>query len=83
MDHSLIIERLAKQIRTRRLNRGLTQLQLAARADLPRQKIIAIEQGNPSVAMAAFAKALAALDCELQVVPAVMPTLDDIQGMFE
>ncbi len=83
MDYALIIDRLSKQIRARRLNMGLTQVQLAARADLPRQKIIAIEKGGVSVSVAAYARALAALDCELQVIPAVMPTLDDIQGMFE
>lgn len=79
----LVAERLGKQIRTRRLNLGLTQLQLAELAGLTRHKVIAVEQGSLSVAVVAYAKALGALDCELQVVPAVMPTLDEIQGMFE
>lgn len=83
MDHVLITERLATQMRARRVNLGLTQIQLAHRAGLPRQKIIAMEKGSLSVAMAAYAKALGALDCELKVVPAVMPTLEEIQGMFE
>ncbi|HEK1692144.1 TPA: helix-turn-helix domain-containing protein [Pseudomonas putida] len=83
MDHGLITERLATQMRARRMNLGLTQMQLAHRAGLPRQKIIAMEKGSLSVAIAAYAKALGALDCELQVVPAVMPTLDQIQGVFE
>jgi len=83
LDHSLTAERLATQMRARRVNLGLTQIQLADRAGLPRQKIIAMEKGSLSAAMAAYAKALGALDCELQVVPAVMPTLDEIQGMFE
>ncbi|QXH51855.1 helix-turn-helix domain-containing protein [Pseudomonas fakonensis] len=83
MDSSLITDRLGALIRTRRLNRGLTQQQVAALAGLTRQKVIAVEQGSFSVAMGAYAKVLAALDCELQVVPAVMPTLDEIQGLFE
>jgi len=83
LDHSLTAERLATQMRARRVNLGLTQIQLADRAGLPRQKIIAMEKGSLSAAMAAYAKALGALDYELQVVPAVMPTLDEIQGMFE
>lgn len=83
MHSSLITDRLGALIRTRRLNRGLTQQQVAALAGLTRQKVIAVEQGSVSVAMGAYAKVLAALDCELQVVPAVMPTLDEIQGLFE
>ncbi|WDY57923.1 helix-turn-helix domain-containing protein [Pseudomonas sp. PSKL.D1] len=83
MDFTLITERLGMQIRSRRQNLGLTQAQLAQRARLTRQKIIAVEQGCLTVTMVAYAKALGALGCELQVVPAVMPTLDEIQGMFE
>ncbi|KNX80527.1 XRE family transcriptional regulator [Pseudomonas sp. 250J] len=83
MTPSLIIERLGEQIRTRRLNRGLTQQALATLSGLTRQKVIAMEKGSLSVAIGAYARALAAVDCELQVVPAVMPTLDEIEGMFE
>lgn len=83
MDYALITQRLGQQIKTRRLNRGLTQAQVAALADLTRQKVIAIEQGNLSVGMASYARVLAALDSELQVITAVMPTLEEVQGMFE
>ncbi|MCF1490783.1 helix-turn-helix domain-containing protein [Pseudomonas sp. AA27] len=83
MTPSLIIERLGEQIRVRRLNRGLTQQALATLSGLTRQKVIAMEKGSLSVSIGAYARALAAVDCELQVVPAVMPTLDEIEGMFE
>lgn len=83
MDHELLTQRLGRQIRTRRLHRGLTQQQLAELANLTRQKIIAVEKGSLSVAVAAYAKALGAMDCELQVIAAAMPTLEEIQGMFE
>ncbi|MCU0124495.1 helix-turn-helix domain-containing protein [Pseudomonas vlassakiae] len=83
MDHILITKRLGEQIRTRRLNLGLTQSQLADRALLTRQKIIAIEKGALSVSIGAYARVLGALDCELRMVPAVLPTLDEIQGLFE
>jgi len=33
--------------------------------------------------MTAYARVLGALDCELAVVPAAMPTLDEIQGVFD
>lgn len=83
MDPALIISRLAHQIRQLRINRGLTQAELGRLAHITRQKVIAIEQGSPSVGMASYAQLLAALDCELEVVPAAMPTLDEIQGMFD
>lgn len=50
---------------------------------LTRQKVIAIEKGDLSVGMMAYARVLAALDAELNVVPAVMPTLDEIHAVFD
>ena len=83
MDYSLITLRLGEQLRQRRLNRGLTQASLASLACLTRQKVIAIEKGGLSVGMMAYARVLAALDCELSVVPSVTPTLDEIHGVFD
>jgi len=83
MDYSLITVRLGDQVRQRRLNRGLTQARLAALAGITRQKVIAIEKGDLSVGMLAYARALGALDCEFAVLPAVMPTLDEIRGVFD
>ena len=83
MDYSLIIVRLGEQVRKRRFNRGLTQANLATLAGVTRQKVIAIEKGDPSVGMLAYARVLGALDCEFAVVPAAMPTLDEIQGVFD
>lgn len=83
MDYSLITMRLGKQVRQRRLNRGLTQAALADLAGITRQKIIAIEKGDLSVGMTAYARVLGALDCEFALVPAAMPTLDEIQGVFD
>ena len=83
MDYSLITHRLGQQLRQRRLNRGLTQAALASLACLTRQKVIAIEKGDLTVGMMAYARVLAALDAELTVVPAVIPTLDEIHGIFD
>jgi HTH-type transcriptional regulator/antitoxin HipB len=83
MDISTLTQRLGRQIREKRLNRGLTQFALAEFASLPRQKVIAIEKGSLSVAINAYARVLVALDCELTVIPAAMPTLDEIEGLFE
>ncbi|SER33840.1 Helix-turn-helix domain-containing protein [Pseudomonas cuatrocienegasensis] len=83
MDYSLITLRLGEQLRLRRLNRGLTQAALASLAGITRQKVIAIEKGDLSVGIIAYARVLAALDAELNVVPAAMPTLDEIHGVFD
>ncbi|MCU1773014.1 transcriptional regulator [Pseudomonas sp. 13B_3.2_Bac1] len=73
MVHALLISRLAAQLRIKRLNRGLTQTQLAD---------LAIEKGTHSVCMNVYARIIAALDCELTVVPAVMPTLEALAEIF-
>ena len=83
MDYSLLASRLGKQIRDKRVNRGLTQARLAELAGLTRQKVIAVEKGTLSVAMVAYARVLGALDCELAVVPAAMPTLEELGDLFE
>jgi HTH-type transcriptional regulator/antitoxin HipB len=83
MDYSLIAQRLGQQIRQRRMHRGLTQETLASLACVTRQKIIAIEKGGLTVGMVAYARVLAALDSELSVVTAIMPTLDEIHDVFK
>lgn len=83
MDHELIATGLGRQIREKRLHRGHTQAGLATLSRLTRQKIIAIEQGSLSVSLSAYSRALAALDCELSVVPTMYPTLEEVQGVFD
>jgi len=83
MDYSLLITLLGIQLREKRINRGLTQAQLADLAGLTRYKVIAVEKGTLSVGMIAYARVLAALDCELSVVPATMPTLEELGDLFE
>ena len=83
MDYFLLIARLGNQLREKRISRGLTQAQLAALAGLTRYKVIAVEKGTLSVGMIAYARVLGALDCELAVVPAAMPTLEELGDLFE
>lgn len=82
MDYSLLISRLGRQIREKRMNRGLTQAKLAELAGLTRQKVIAVEKGTLSVSMLAYARVLGALDCEFAVIPAAMPTLEELGELF-
>ncbi len=83
MGISTLSQRLSRQIREKRLNRGLTQAVLAQLAGLARQKVVAIEKGSLSVAMNAYARVLVALDSESAVIPTDMPTLDEVEGLFE
>lgn len=83
MDYFLLISRLGAELREKRINRGLTQAQLADLAGLTRHKVIAVEKGTLSVGMIAYARVLGALDCELAVVPAAMPTLEELGDLFE
>ncbi|ANI57111.1 MULTISPECIES: helix-turn-helix domain-containing protein [Pseudomonas] len=83
MDYFLLIARLGDQLREKRIRRGLTQAQLADLAGLTRYKVIAVEKGTLSVGMIAYARVLGALDCELAVVPAAMPTLEELGDLFE
>jgi HTH-type transcriptional regulator / antitoxin HipB len=83
MDFMLIAQQMGQQIRQKRLNRGLTQAELANIAGLTRQKVIAVEKGSLTSALNAYARVVGALDCSLEVVPAAMPTLDDLQDIFK
>jgi len=82
MDYSLLISRLGRKIREKRMSRGLTQAKLAELAGLTRQKVIAVEKGTLSVSMLAYARVLGALDCEFAVIPAAMPTLEELGELF-
>lgn len=83
MDTSLITRRLGDQIRAMRLNRGYTQAQLAKVAGVTRQKLIEIEQGSPSVSMNAYARVIAALGSEFKLVPVTLPTLEELEDLFD
>ncbi|WP_026137053.1 helix-turn-helix domain-containing protein [Pseudomonas sp. CBZ-4] len=83
MDTSIITERLSDQIRAMRLNRGYTQAQLAKLAGVTRQKLIEIEQGSPSVSMNAYARVIAALGSEFKLVPVTLPTLEELEDLFD
>jgi DNA-binding XRE family transcriptional regulator len=58
--------RLARQLgatlRAQRKQQGLTQIEVARRAGIGRQKLIQVEQGKPGAALAAYAATMDALD---------------------
>ena len=65
-----------------RRRRGLTQAALAARAGLPRAKVIQIEKGEPSVSAGAYAAVVAALGADFALTPAQRPTLEEARELF-
>lgn len=83
MDPLLLVERLGEQLREMRVQRGMTILQLAARAGVTRQKLAEMERGKPTVSMFFYAKVIAAMTSELQVVPARRPTFEELREVFK
>lgn len=83
MDAQLVLSRLGGQIKDMRTRRGLSQAQLASLAGMTRQKIAAIESGDGTVGSAYYAKALAALGAEVQIVVARLPVLEELGEVFQ
>lgn len=82
MDTSIITQRLGQQVRSMRLNRGYIQADLAKLAGVTRQKLIEIEKGSLSVSMNAYARVIAALGSEVKLVPVTLPTLEELEDLF-
>ena len=82
MDSDTILKRLGAQLRSQRLERGLTQAELALRAGLPRLKVLHVEAGRSSASAGAYARVAGALGFELASVPARRPTLDELDEFF-
>ncbi|AZE96159.1 helix-turn-helix domain-containing protein [Pseudomonas fluorescens] len=82
MDPTVITQRLGVQLRTMRSNRGYKQADLAKVAGITRQKLIEIEKGSLSVSMNAYARVLAALGSEFKLVPVTLPTLEELEDLF-
>lgn len=82
MDASLITQRLAKQIRAKRRDKGYRQSDLAELAGITRQKIIEIEQGSQAVSMGAYASVIGALGSEMKLMQARLPMLEELAEIF-
>jgi HTH-type transcriptional regulator/antitoxin HipB len=82
MDASLLIERLGRQIQAMRKARGQTLIELAADAGITRQKLSEIEKGRSTVSIQLYAKVLAALNAEINIVPARRPVFEELHEVF-
>jgi HTH-type transcriptional regulator/antitoxin HipB len=75
-------------IQERRRQLGLDQAELARRAGVSRQWVIAIEQGKPGAALALVMRALKALDLplwlgELPIAASATPPASDLDAVLE
>lgn len=78
----LVLTRLGAAIKAMRRRRGLAQAALAARAGVPRIKVIQVERGEPTVSAGAYAAIAAALGAEFALVPNRRPTLEEARELF-
>lgn len=81
MDPELSLKRLGKRLKALRIDRNLTQVEVANLACLPRLKVIQVEAGSHKVSALAYAKIAAALGAEIDTVAARRPTLDELRGL--
>jgi HTH-type transcriptional regulator/antitoxin HipB len=73
------LQKLGASFKALRINRGLTQAELAHLAGITRLKVIAIEAGKDSVAIGGHAKLAAALGSELTLGARSRPTLEEMK----
>lgn len=82
MDIKTLLTRFGKSLRMARERRGLTQLQLAELASVPRLKVIQVERGDASVSIRAYAAIAAALGLEFTPIPTRRPTLEEVAELL-
>ncbi|WP_269531606.1 helix-turn-helix transcriptional regulator [Chitinimonas sp. BJYL2] len=80
-DFVFTLHSLSTDIKSRRKNLGMTQQQVAEAACISRQKVIAIERGEPTVAFGYYLKVADVLKINIKAEPARMPTLAELQKM--
>ena len=78
----MYIQTVGSELRAMRRRRGLTQADVAARAGLPRVKVIQIEKGEPTVSAGAYAAVAAALGAQFALAPMRRPTLEEARELF-
>lgn len=83
------IEALGQAIRTRRLEKNLSQAELAQQMGVERKWVVRLEAGNPAAEIGNVIKAMKILDLELKVIdpnrrpppthtPALTPSVSDV-----
>lgn len=79
MNRSFDLQKLGQAFRALRMNRGLTQQEVAERAGITRLTVIRIEDGRDSVSIRNHSKLAAALGAELGTVVRTRPTFEEME----
>jgi len=76
------LQDLAEALRTRRLERSLTQRQLADAAGIPRRTYQRLEAGFAGARLDSLFLALRALGLQIELAPRRRPTLDQLGSIY-
>jgi len=76
------LQKLAEALRARRLERGLTQQQLADAAGIPRRTYQRLEVGDAGARTDSLLLALRALGLKVELTPRRRPTLDQLESIY-
>lgn len=80
--NAAILHRLAGEIKSMRMQRGLSQLQLAEAAGVNRKTIIELEKGSTGIALGTVVAVLESMGGELAVKPVSKPTTSEVQALL-
>ncbi len=80
--NAAILHRLAGEIKSMRMQRGLSQQQLAEAAGVNRKTIIELEKGSTGIALGTVVAVLESMGGELAVKPVSKPTTSEVQALL-
>ncbi|NYF35770.1 helix-turn-helix domain-containing protein [Stenotrophomonas sp. JAI102] len=81
--NDIILARVGQSLRDLRKQRGLSQLELAARAGTTRKAVINAEKGSPGLSLGSFVALVEAMGAELATVPVRRPTTEEIRSLLQ
>lgn len=74
---------LAEWLRRERLQRGLSQSELATQAGVPHRTYQRLEAGDPGARLTTLLRTFGALGVELKTSPARRPTLEELADIYD
>ncbi|PTT65186.1 hypothetical protein DBR34_02980 [Stenotrophomonas sp. HMWF003] len=80
--NDIVLLRLAVQIRSMRIQRGLSQSDLGTAAGVSRKTIIELEKGAAGTALGTVVAVLERMGGELTVVPTTKPTTAEVRALL-
>jgi len=83
MDALLLVARLGTHIHNMRTDRALTMIALAGRSGVTRRKLSEIEKGELAVTMRHYAKVIACMGAESEVIKVRHPTFEALPEIIK